>query len=238
MPTPIAKISPPAEPALQPAPPPAKLGAAHAVWLFLCRVFTWLHLSSGLRRAWTSIYRLIWERRWKNVTVPTYANLDTLGGYLRLNANKWRADSWRQLWDAVSYPGKAKEAFEGSFIPENGLDCEDFSIFIVHTLKRSLDTGALHVAKDLATPQLFTVIWMEGWALRGHAVCLVRLPDYQFAFMDYGPPTGHALTPNEVAKNVMRAQTKATPNAPRLSLVGWARFDENLRSVEVRFGRD
>jgi len=171
------------------------------IWLFLARLGTFLYLRLGVYRLWSNIYRAIWERRFRDIPLKIFMDLKELGRYLQENSGKWKADSWKQLFDAVSYPAKAQEVFDGRYEATEGLDCDDYSAYITNVLDLSLAVTQLPVAN----PRFFTVTWMNGWKVGGHNVALVAVPDGGYAYMDYGMPTGHALTPDGVARNVINS---------------------------------
>ena len=201
-----------------------------AIALFFYRFGMWLYFKLHICQFWSGLYRFIWERKFLKVQLRTYSDLQTLGDYLRNNAGKWTADSWKQLWDAVSYPQKAQEAFDGNLKADSGLDCDEFAIYSVAVLEKSLAQGTLHW-RVVADPRLLTVMW-QGKKAGGHNVCLVLLPEKNlYAFMDYGVPRGEARTPAEVARNVV--DIYAGKDA---TVAMWAISKSNLSPVEVHWG--
>jgi len=197
-----------------------------SAWLWVSRVSFWFWLRLGGYKTWSQIYRVIWEKEFRDVPLKAYDNLDQLSAKLQANAGKWRADSWKQLYDAVSYPGKAQTVFDGVISPEVGFDCDDFAIYITNVLDLSLVLSKLPVAE----PRFFTVCWMRGWKGAGHNVCLVKLPDGAYAYMDYGVPRGHEVNPAAVAALVIANY------AAGADMIGWAISKRDLTPVEVRRG--
>ena len=127
----------------------------------------------------------------------------------------------------MSYPGKAQEVFDGKYTPTEGFDSDDYSSFTTNVLEKSLVMNPLGVA----APTFFTVTWLNGMKPGGHNVCLVRLPDLRFAFMDYGMPAGHASDPAGVARNIV--DTYASKEA---HILVWAIAKYNLTPVEIHWG--
>lgn len=197
------------------------------VWLFLCRLSSFLYLRLSGYKTWSNIYRAIWEREFRDIPLRVFGDLPTLEALLQKNALKWRADSWKQLFDAVSYPAKAQLVFEGTYAPDSGFDCDDFACFTTNVLEKSLVLAKFPVS----APRFFTVMWLKGWKAAGHNVTLVTLEDGSFAYLDYGAVTGVATTPEGVAANVMNRY--ASEGARR---IGWAISKGDLTPLEVHWG--
>lgn len=95
----------------------------HNIWLFLSRIWVYCYLRFHGYKIWSNVYRFIWERKYKNFNLRTYKDLNALGSYLSANSKKWLADSWKQLFDAVSYPGRVQDYFDGKLKLTEGNDC-------------------------------------------------------------------------------------------------------------------
>ena len=67
----------------------------------LIRWIMFLYLKSGLARRWYKIYQFVWERG-KKSELRRFAALGDMVKYMR--DMKWRADSWRELGDAINSP--------------------------------------------------------------------------------------------------------------------------------------
>jgi hypothetical protein len=90
------------------------------------RIVGWgvyLYLASGLARLWFKIYQWLWERN-KLVKIQRFKDLEAL--ILLVKTLKWRADSWRELGDAISSPEaiqwqieNSPKKFIGDCLPEN-----------------------------------------------------------------------------------------------------------------------
>lgn len=203
-----------------------------SIWLFLCRLWTFLYMRLGVYKFWSNVYRFFWEQPFRPIKLHVFPDLPALGKFLSASATKWRADSWKQLWDAVSYPQTAQAIFEGTYNPKYGCDCDEFAIFITCVLEKMSAVGTLEYALGLpvAEPKFFTVMWMDGWTPTGHNVCLVRVPDGRYAFMDYGMPSGHSTTIAGVAAAIVAAY------APKADLLGWAIAKSDLTPEAVHWG--
>lgn len=204
------------------------------IWLFLCRLGTFLYIQLYIYKTWSNIYRFFRERQFRDIPLRPFSDLKALGKYLDANSGKWVADKWEQLFDAVSYPAKAQEVFDGKFVPTNGFDCDDYAIYTTTVLEMSLALATqptAAIAIPVAEPRFFTVTWLNGWKPGGHNVCLVKTPDGRYAFMDYGMPQGHADSPGGVARNVidMYASKEA-------ACMVWCISKSNLSPIEVHWG--
>lgn len=178
-----------------------------SIWIFLCRLGNFLYLRTGWYKVWSGVYRFFWERQFRDVPLRVYSDLNDLAKLLTANDGKWRADNWKTFGDAVSYPGKAQEVFDGKFIPTEDFDCDDFAVYTNTVLVKSLAAG---LKLPLSDPKFFTVTWMTGWKPDGHNVCLICVPEGGYAYMDYGKPLGHAATPEGVARNVVERYAKGS----------------------------
>lgn len=204
------------------------------IWLFLCRLGTFLYLQLHIYKIWSNIYRFFRERRFRDIPLRHFSDLKDLGKYLSENSGKWTADKWEQLFDAVSYPSKAQEVFDDKFKPTSGFDCDDYAIYITNVLERSLAIATMPAASTaipVADPRFFTVTWLEGWKPGGHNTCLVKTPDGRFAYMDYGMPTGHATTPGSVARNIIDAYA-----SKEAASIVWSISKGDLTPLEVHWG--
>lgn len=201
-----------------------------AAWLFLCRLGVWLYFRLHLYRAWSNLYRLIWEQEFKGKPLHSFKSLEEVGEYMRLKAGDWRADSWKQLGDAVSYPQKAQAVFDRAVpVPEAGLDCDEFAIFLTAVLQQSVSDGTF-TGPEAPVPRFFTVMWLEGWKPAGHNVCLVRHKGH-YAYMDYGQPVGHEDTIQSLAESI-----SVRYGAPDAVLISHVVQDAALKPLEVNWG--
>lgn len=163
-----------------------------------------------------------------------FRDVAELSEYLSVNAHKWRADSWKQMWDAVSYPAKAQAVFDGTYDPPDGCDCDEFAIFICNSVERGLATGAMK-AGEVSNPKFVTIVWLEGWRATGHNVCLVTLADGKLAYLDYGLPIAPSATVSELTQKVVSRY--ASKDATPATLVCWAVQRSDLTPEEVGFSK-
>lgn len=199
--------------------------------LFLLRILVWVILRGGIYAGWSRVYRFLWERKYNVVKLHTYASLAELGAYLETKAKLWAADSWRQFFDAIGTPGRVQLRFEGLEPITDGLDCDDFAIWIANVVQRSLASGKLSIRHQVTAPQLLTVTWLDAKGhATGHNVCLLRSAA-SWAYMDYGTPLGHSTTIADVAQKVMWRYAGAGAK-----LLVWATHDKDLKHLQTHWG--
>lgn len=212
------------------------------IWLFLCRFWALSFLKLRVYKFWSNVYRWLWESQWSDLKVSTYVTLSLITE--RARAGWWRADSWKQLFDAVSSPQYVEAVWSGQApVPTEGFDCDEFAIYLTAAIAKSLENGVM--TDELQHPRFFTVLWMEkdGWTPRGHNVCLVsRLmprPDglgvvpthRQWAFVDYSALSAWCDSIDDVAKQVRDAYAKeSTP-------IGYCVSALDLTPYSVVWGR-
>lgn len=186
----------------------------HTIWLFLCRLWCWSYITFRGYQGWSYLYRFIWEREYRDRPVMIFNSIAELGRYLAPAAGKYKADSWRQLGDAVSYPQTAQAAFDGVTTPSSGIDCDEFAVFAANSIQRGLAIG---VTKGGSEPKFMTITWMRGWKAGGHNVCLVRLDNGDRAYLDYGAPKVLPEDLNLAAKLIAETYCQNQPH----EMIGW-----------------
>lgn len=193
-----------------------------SLWILLCRVGVWLYLATHLYRVKSWLYRKLFEHGVKWYPVQTHRDLDALAATLR--KMNWTADGWRQLWDAISYPGAVQARMDsGNF--DVG-DCDEFAIYIAAVVKKSRIPG-------VTNPRLLTVVWQEkDGTLGGHNVCLLEFQgapdDQRHGYMDYGMPRRYASVEGCVQGVLQRYRGE--------TCLGWAISDaETLAPLEVHW---
>ena len=199
-------------------------------WLFICRVSAWLYLRLGLYGAWSRTYRAMFERSYDAMQLYTFSNLQEVGAYLNAKAHLWRADSWKQLFDAVSRPERTQAFFDGREVPHDGLDCDEYAIWTVNSIHRSLMQGKMAANEHVSAPRMLTVTWLEGWKPQGHNVCLVKTAA-KWAYLDYGPVRGHTNAPEGVVQAVLTQY-----GAANAVVIGWAEHDHNMKHLATHWG--
>lgn len=188
----------------------------YVLWRGACRFFTYWFIALRLYKLKSWVYRRIWEKKFLNVQMGMVQNLDLIPPIIDFG-RKWRSDSWKQGFDAVSSPQFAQEVFLGRVpVPKHGLDCDEHAIYITALVEKSL---ANHMCKEdgIAKPRFFTVTWMDPrtWKPGGHNVCLMEVPQrlWQFpkyCYMDYGTPHTTCDSIHAVALQVIERYAKGS----------------------------
>lgn len=173
------------------------------LWCWLCTFATYWFMRLGGYKWKSAFYRRIFEAKYRDVPVATYLSLEQLATWIGLQ--KWRADSWEQLFDAVSYPGKVQAVGQDTEGAHYIGDCDEFAIYLTAALQKSLAQGVMP-GTNIRAARFFTTTWVEldGWTPTGHNVCLLEygpnpegVPSY--AYMDYGMPSAPFTSINDVA---------------------------------------
>lgn len=139
---------------------------------FLYRLVCFLHLRLGLYCLRSRVYRLLWERKYRDTPVPTVKSLQEIVAMIR--GWTWTADSWREGWDAFSYPG-------AMFVRKTG-DCDEFAVALCHLFRSNVIPG-------YSNPRICTIQYIkESGAPGGHNVCVLDRPQGRVAYMDYHMP--------------------------------------------------
>jgi hypothetical protein len=138
----------------------------------------------------------------------------------------WVADSWQQLWDAFSYPGKVQ--WIGTEGDRRVGDCDEFAIYSATAILKANAAGYL---KEYRNPRILTACWMDSKGkLGGHNVCLLER-DGGVAYMDYGDPI-HFDTLQDLVASVIARYTREENGA----CIGWGVTDPvTLRPIEVHW---
>lgn len=168
------------------------MGLVKQAWYFLATFYTYWCFKLRVYQLKSYVYRWIWEREYQDIRISTFESLQKLAKHIK--PQWWRADGWRQLWDATSYPGKAELVFRGIVNPPiQGFDCDDYAVFLTAAITESLAQGVL---TDLVhRPKILNVMWFESWIPHGHSVCLLVIPPslesstVRYSYMDYGIPS-------------------------------------------------
>lgn len=175
-----------------------------AVWHFIVIQFVRLATLTHLYQIKSYIYRAIFERDLRNVKLTTWSSLEDIALFIHPEA--WRADGWKTLYDAVSYPGKAQLVFEGKLTPTADFDCDEFAIWLAASLELCKAADSI---KGLQEIVMMSINWAnEGFAIEGHNVCVFKMANDGFYVMDYGMPVGPFNSPTEAACDVVRRYSK------------------------------
>ncbi len=196
--------------------------------LYVGIAWTWFYMSIGYYGAWSRLYRFFWEFKYRNLELSTYASYEELLAVTRKLI--WTADTWQQLFDAISRPEKVEYIAKWGIEKRVG-DCDEFAIYNVATLNKSLREGKFIGDFELEGALLMSVMWMDkDGNYGGHNVALL-LKDLEYsqgyAYMDYGMPSATKNTVREVVQLVLDRY------APGGTLLTYAVQTEDLKIVRV-----
>ena len=164
-------------------------------------------------RFWSNLYALIWQRKTRNTPLKRFESLSDLVSYIR--TLKWRADSWRELWDATSSIGHIQWRADNE--PEKFIgDCDEFGRYSAAVMRNELQNNT-RSALGIETTYLLTVMWKnkgepgstDHAGYGGHNVNLIKFRDGTWAYMDYGWPSTRVDTIAEVVQKVRDAQANS-----------------------------
>lgn len=200
--------------------------------LLIAKVLFYLFFKTGYYQHWSNLYRFLFEKRFKDIELPTVKSLNDLGWMLSVNAIKWASDGVLELFDACSYPGKAWQVFLGFETPKHGFDCDDFASFSIAVINKSIEQGE---KLNCTEANLLTVYWLNGLMPNGHNVALITSLDTSgdkvkqvYSYMDYNVPSEKVETIQEVA-DMVRASY-----GPGSTPVGHAVSRPDLKNVFVK----
>lgn len=181
----------------------------------------------GIYRIWSKIYRFIWERN-KRLPLKSFLSLEELVAYV--GSFKWRADTWRELGDAISSPEHVQWIAEND--PKRFIgDCDEFAVYQANVIENSLSKFNHNFVKQFNRAFVMTIMWYQhdtdvGYA--GHNVCLLSTANRKYCYMDYGFPSVEVETPAEIAEMVMKRY------ASNYELIAWAIIDpQSLEAIET-----
>jgi hypothetical protein len=208
------------------------------ILVFLARVGLYVYLSGGIYRLWSNIHRFLFDRKWKNVPLPTFGSIPEV--VERMREFDWKRDGMSELFDAVCTPQKVEAVgFDGS--SPHGNDCDEEAIWLTNVIHKSLPFKMISEITEagLIGVEFFTVTWYERQGrFGGHNVCLLRYVD-GFKFMDYSYPSRLCKSIDEVADLVIKTYAgwdtsgHGTQEAIR---VVWCIADEKLRPLMTKIG--
>lgn len=91
------------------------------------------YLRSGGYRAWSSVYRRLWEGAFVGRMPLPLPTLDEVVVSIK-RFNYW-PDGPRQLNDACSCVGAVEAYLDGEFDRHDGFDCEDLALYVTWQLE-------------------------------------------------------------------------------------------------------
>ncbi len=199
----------------------------------LGKVGIFLFFKLQLYWLWSTLYRVLFENQFRTQKIQTYENLSDL--QKRLSKLKWTNDSWLQMFDAVSYPGKVEQILSGDIAqPKHGTDCDEFAVYLTAAIERSLTEPLCRLQENspgLEKAEVMSVMWVGKDGLySGHNVCLLTYSTPNgntYAYMDYFLPSAPQFSVEAVADQVMRMY------ASDADCIGWAVHNENVWTRKV-----
>jgi hypothetical protein len=187
-------------------------------------MYLWMRLQLYQVKSW--VVRYFTEHTFKTYPVKRYSSIAELER--AMSRLTWTGDTWRQGWDAISYPGRVQALIDAAHA-ELGVDCDEFGVYEAYTLRRSLEDGVLKDA--IRNPLLLTLGWLlPNGKPEGHNVCYMEMPDGRVAFMDYRMPVS-AGTKQELVRKIINIY-----GGRDAVCVGWTLSDpDTLAPVEVHW---
>lgn len=211
---------------------------ARAWWCFVAGLGVTLYMRAHLYRFWSWVHQRTSDRRWDKVQLNMYTSLRQIATWM--GSFKWKADSWRELFDAVCTPQKVQAV--GSDSP-HGNDCDEAARYVSCSIEHARVTGLLD-PEGVHRAWFLTVTWMEeDGTTGGHNVALVEFFGengvIQYAYMDYGMPHRRYATAHDVALEVVRDYAGWRTNGSarqQASLLAWFKADPwSLAPAESRW---
>lgn len=205
------------------------------VWAAIARFFTFLYLRLHGYQLWSYLYRFVWERKYKSVKIHRFERLALLVDFIRLQ--KWKADSWKEMFDAVSSPEKVQAIGQDASGDHLIGDCDEFAVYLANAISVSLKAGMM-AADGIANPRFLTITWIDKKTKKagGHNVCLLEYPSEVgsslYAYMDYGKPSAKFFTIGDVVK-LVRDTYVGEGNHIGLA---WCAADPNLKPWITHWG--
>lgn len=180
--------------------------------IFMAKLVVWTWFHSNLFRYWSKVYQWVWERN-KTMLLYGYRDITELVSYV--GKLKWRADTWREVGDAVSSPEHVQWLAEHE--PEKFIgDCDEFAVYQAAVVNRELDMWNPSFA-EYKQAYLMSVAWYHtpNGRFGGHNVCLLQDRKGKYSYMDYGFPSQKVETLEEIAHLVMKRY------AGQYEKIGW-----------------
>lgn len=188
-------------------------------------------LKCGYHDTWVNLQRTIHEQGYNDVEISTYRTYDEL--VLAMDRVVWTGDGLSRGFESVSVPGRVED-----IIQKDGkrpdVDCDDFAVYEVAALNRSVERGVF--TGDLVQASMLSVIWQwKTDGITGHAVALLERNiegRRMFSYMDYGGPSEPRDSLDKVVQDVVRDYNGARPVVAYTQDVDPKNY--GLRLVEMR----
>lgn len=164
---------------------------------------SYLYIRLHIMRFWSIVHAWLFERD-TQAPLKRFDSISDLAKFV--GTLKWRADTWKDLWDSVSSIGAIM--WRALYAPGRAIgDCDEFGRLIACSIRNELwinpqwNGGGAHDAK------LLTVMWRSAsGAYEGHNVALLEYGRFTgrkaYAYMDYGLPSDKRSTIEEVVADI------------------------------------
>lgn len=151
------------------------------------------------------------------VQIPTYRTIRDI--CLFTAGFKYRADSVKELWDAISSPEKVQVTKEG--------DCDEIALYVTNVIDKSIWYLTLDRAHNITGTKFMTVTWLGKDGFGGHNVCLIEYSYGTYSFMDYFYPYNPRPKIEEVVRQVIDIY-----GGNDAECLGWFLHDKHLNYIE------
>lgn len=207
------------------------------VLTFLGRLVAFLYVGARLMALKSKAYRWVWQRQYKDTPLKRFSSFLHLSTHMR--PMRWRQDTLKELWDAVSEPGYIQHLMDQGN-REIG-DCDDFAVYLAAVIKWSMRKGSF-LDSSLHHVCLFSAMWLDPTletgstqvlGISGHSVCGLKWIHedgaVEYGYMDYGMPIRRMKSWDEVAEHIRQRYTRQNPDTRSL---GWCRNTTDLKLLE------
>jgi hypothetical protein len=119
------------------------------------RWLTSLALKYKLYYRWSKVYQWLYERKYRNVELPTFYSLEDIQKLT--DEMQWRKDTWVMLWDAISTP----RATYGRHVDDDkdkAGDCDDISLSAISFIENMVDNGYINNIREVG---LLSCPWLN-----------------------------------------------------------------------------
>ena len=171
-----------------------------------------------LYSTWSKTYRFIWQKKYDHIQVDH--GLSPLEANQRIAHLVWKPDGIREFFDAIGSTQFVQHCINevkiGNEQPIGALDCDDFAAWCQEAISREYET------------EFFTVSWLAGWSVRGHAVCLYKDHDgFWYHIGNWG------MCGPYVSKKDAQDEILTTVRISLADQVGFSKYNKDLSLKEV-----
>lgn len=166
---------------------------------------SYLYIRLHVMRLWSVVHAWLFERN-TQAPLKRFASIQELAKFV--GTLKWRADTWKDLWDSVS----SIEAimWRALYAPGRAIgDCDEFGRLNACVIRNELRHDSQWKGDGVHDAMLLTVMWRSASGVyEGHNVALLEYGRFTgrraFAYMDYGLPSDKRSTIEEVVADVRK----------------------------------